>query len=685
MLPFGLMTDVSAGALGVGAGAGAAGFGAAGPFPALPGDASAFAAALGALGGSAQGGVLPDGASVPGLNPKLQKTSADAAQGVPTGLEALLQVVPVAQPPVANGLDLGGEGAAVDVDGAGSASASADVGGKAGAANGAAGAGAQASGGFVPQVPPVVAGEGAPQAPADPAPAGKGSAEPAGPAAAPVADLSGAVSGPEVAPADGAASVSGDAGQQAGNATAEEAVAEPALQKGVSANAQPSANAVPAGKEAAVAAVEATSAKEAGQQAADPQRKRRWQSELPEDIRSTRLQQSLAADAAQAQQADGNPNSDAAGVDGAKKTATAAGELPVVPVAGKDKPSSASTQSANSPAQVSAAPGAVPASGPAEGGEVDPDAGDPKPAAAGPDTLESRKPASISAVADGGQASAKPAVEALDKQIAKKAADQAVSDQAPADEAALDDPNAVDPGEPVPAANKTAKGTSAADTADGKAVATSGDAASRAAERTALAAAANSGLASQPVDADADVDPDGQLTLSLSLRADGSNGPITTGRADMQQVPTQSQASHVATQVASGIVRHLQNGQTQFQMRLDPPELGRVDVDLKVAHDGRVHAHLIVDRPETLDLFMRDQRGLERALQNAGLDTNADNLSFSLNDNGSQQSGFFRDDGEQTYSGDTADPAADDMPEINDSQTIQMAVRAQQGGLDIRI
>ncbi len=458
-----------------------------------------------------------------------------------------------------------------------------------------------------------------------------------------------------------------------------------ALQKGVSPDAQPSADTVPTGKEAAVAAVETASSKEPVQQAADPQRKRRWQSELPEDTRSTRLQQSLAADAAPAQQADSSTNNDAAGVDVSKKPATAVGELPVVPATAKDKPSAASTQSANSQAQVAAGAVTVPAADPVESGEGDPDAGNPKPAAAGPDTLQSRKPASITAVADAGQASANPAVEALDKQIAKKVADQAISDQAAADEAALDDPNAVDPGEPVPATNKTAKGTSAADAADGKAVATSGDAASRAAERTALAAAANSGATNQPVDADADVDPDGQLTLSLNLRADGSNGPITTGRADMQQVPTQSQASHVATQVASGIVRHLQNGQTQFQMRLDPPELGRIDVDLKVAHDGRVHAHLIVDRPETLDLFMRDQRGLERALQNAGLDTNADNLSFSLNDNGSQQSGFSRDDSEQAYSGDTAGPAADDVPDISDSQTIQMAVRAQQGGLDIRI
>ena len=686
------MTEVSAGALGAGFGgaAGAAGAGVAGgPFPGLPGNASAFAAALGASGGASQGGVPSDGASIPGLDLKAQKTSADGTPVVPTGLEALLLAAPVAQPPVANGLDLGGEGAAVDVDGAASVSGAADAGTKAGAANGAAGtagAGVQAAGGFTPQVPPAAAGDGASPAPvnpalADPAPAGKGQTVPTGQSAAPLADLSGAAVAPDIAPAEDAAPVTGNAGEQTGNASTDEAVADAALQKRVSPDTQPPVNTAPAGKDATVAAVEPSPVKEVVQQAAEPQRKRRWQSELPQDTRSTRLQQSLAADAATKPQAESNADRGAGVSDGAKKTAAAAGDLAVVPAAGKDKPSSAPAQSTNSTAQVAATSG----SGQVEGSEAVVEATDPKPAAAGPDTLESRKPASISSVGHSGQASGNPAVEALDKQVAKKAADQAVADQAAADEAALDDPDAVDPGEPVPASQKTAKGTSAADAADTGTVAKSGNEASRAAERNALATAADAGLARLPVDFDGDGEADGHLTLSLNMRADGSNGPINTGRADMQQVPTQAHASHVATQVASGIVRHLQNGQTRFQMRLDPPELGRIDVDLKVAHDGRVHAHLIVDRPETLDLFMRDQRGLERALQNAGLDTNADNLSFSLNDNGSQQSGSSWSDGEQAYSGDAAGAAADDIPEISDSQNIQMSLRAQQGGLDIRI
>ena len=42
---------------------------------------------------------------------------------------------------------------------------------------------------------------------------------------------------------------------------------------------------------------------------------------------------------------------------------------------------------------------------------------------------------------------------------------------------------------------------------------------------------------------------------------------------------------------------------------------------------------MVVERPETLDLMMRDQRALQQALQQAGLDTSKTNLEFSLRQN----------------------------------------------------
>ena len=77
-----------------------------------------------------------------------------------------------------------------------------------------------------------------------------------------------------------------------------------------------------------------------------------------------------------------------------------------------------------------------------------------------------------------------------------------------------------------------------------------------------------------------------------------------------------------------------QEGGKRFDIRLDPPELGRVDVRLNVEDSGKVTSHLIVERAETLDLLRRDQPQLERALQQAGLNTDG-GLQFSLRDQNS--------------------------------------------------
>lgn len=86
-------------------------------------------------------------------------------------------------------------------------------------------------------------------------------------------------------------------------------------------------------------------------------------------------------------------------------------------------------------------------------------------------------------------------------------------------------------------------------------------------------------------------------------------------------------------QIAFEMSRQAQDGNTRFQIRLDPPELGRIDVKLDIDNNGHVHARLTVEKAETLDLMQRDQRALERALQQAGLDQNKTNLEFSLKQN----------------------------------------------------
>lgn len=117
----------------------------------------------------------------------------------------------------------------------------------------------------------------------------------------------------------------------------------------------------------------------------------------------------------------------------------------------------------------------------------------------------------------------------------------------------------------------------------------------------------------------------GQAVLSLSQAPRPASVP-----AIMHQPPAAVPVP--AAGLAGAIAQHAAGGATRFDIRLDPPELGRVEVRLDIGHDGRVHSHLVVERHETLDLLKADARGLERALEQAGLKSDPGAMSFSLRD-----------------------------------------------------
>ncbi|MBY0296452.1 MAG: flagellar hook-length control protein FliK [Methylobacterium sp.] len=73
-------------------------------------------------------------------------------------------------------------------------------------------------------------------------------------------------------------------------------------------------------------------------------------------------------------------------------------------------------------------------------------------------------------------------------------------------------------------------------------------------------------------------------------------------------------------------------GSNRFEIRLDPADLGRIDVSLDIDREHRAKAHLVVERPETLALLQRDARNLEQALAQAGFDATEAAVSFSLRD-----------------------------------------------------
>ena len=189
----------------------------------------------------------------------------------------------------------------------------------------------------------------------------------------------------------------------------------------------------------------------------------------------------------------------------------------------------------------------------------------------------------------------------------------------------------------LPAATDlTAKSTSAAD-AD---IATPAPAhAAVRLEKVDAAPAPDKPTAAPPAAPDTPTDTPDAATATQAPQSPG-NAPVAQP-ARVAHAAYQSPVQQInIPQVAFEVVRQFQAGNSRFQIRLDPPELGRIDVKLDLDKHGTVNARMVVERPETLDLMQRDQRALQQALTQAGLDTGKTNLEFSL-----RQSPFAHDQG----------------------------------------
>ncbi|MCH2631171.1 MAG: flagellar hook-length control protein FliK [Nisaea sp.] len=118
--------------------------------------------------------------------------------------------------------------------------------------------------------------------------------------------------------------------------------------------------------------------------------------------------------------------------------------------------------------------------------------------------------------------------------------------------------------------------------------------------------------------------PSSQFSLSQNASTTNTTNNIT---AQLANKPIMQPATN---QVFVQLTRAVQNGENKITIQLRPEELGRVEVKLDIAGDGRVKAMVMADKPETLDLLQRDSRTLERALQESGLKTDNNSLSFNL-------------------------------------------------------
>lgn len=91
-----------------------------------------------------------------------------------------------------------------------------------------------------------------------------------------------------------------------------------------------------------------------------------------------------------------------------------------------------------------------------------------------------------------------------------------------------------------------------------------------------------------------------------------------------------------AEQVSVRITRALQSGNDRISIRLNPADMGRVEVKMELAHDGRMTAVVTADNRDTLDMLKRDASELQKALQEGGLDLDSNDLTFNHRDDEGQ-------------------------------------------------
>ena len=207
-------------------------------------------------------------------------------------------------------------------------------------------------------------------------------------------------------------------------------------------------------------------------------------------------------------------------------------------------------------------------------------------------------------------------------------------------------------GDSKSAANTNNQGQAGAQSAVAAAASAVAPPAAQAAQAANSAGQAAAPLSSDPIS--------GAAPAQQVQTAAGARATAKAAAAAKPKVPPQV----VTEQVAVNINRAAGQGLDRITIQMRPPELGRVDVKMEVAQDGRLTAVISVERQETYDLLRGDSRALTQALQDAGLQADQNSLSFNLKGQGSDLAGNKgANGGNGQGSGDEAgdaDPTVDD-------------------------
>lgn len=154
--------------------------------------------------------------------------------------------------------------------------------------------------------------------------------------------------------------------------------------------------------------------------------------------------------------------------------------------------------------------------------------------------------------------------------------------------------------------------------------------------------------------------------------------------------PQAAEEQDPVEQIRVRIQQDATKGET-IKIALRPDNLGKVEVKLDI-REGKVNAQVVAETSEALEMMKTDARGLEKALNDAGLRADPGSVTFSLKDGGAQQQMAQQDQGQNGHQGpgtpyDRVGQSLDDdlAPELGTIDALRSAQAAARGGVDVRI
>ena len=105
---------------------------------------------------------------------------------------------------------------------------------------------------------------------------------------------------------------------------------------------------------------------------------------------------------------------------------------------------------------------------------------------------------------------------------------------------------------------------------------------------------------------------------------------VPAGASQFSSMLNRAEQVPVTDQVVFHVKTAIGSGNSKITIQLNPEELGKLDITLDVDSKGKTGVTITADNKQALDLLQRDSSGLQKALSDAGLKTDAGSLSFNL-------------------------------------------------------